>query len=239
MSQSESKPATASGRRGAIVALLPTLLLSVAFPLVVFNLCKSAGMSDLAAYLWAAAGPLIETVGTAIVRRHANFLSLLILALTLVSAVVTVVGDTSPVVLLLKDSVLTGVFGLICLGSLVIGRQPLMFHFTQSFGMAGNPARAAEFERQWDTNPPFRHMFRTITAGWGAGYLLEAALKVVVALTLPFTAAFNINQVSPLVFAVVLAAWTILYVRRTKARGQERRRAAAAAAGQEAGVPSE
>ena len=69
--------------------------------------------------------------------------------------------------------------------------------------------------------------------------ILVTALEVVVALTLPFTAAFNINQVSPLVFAVVLAAWTILYVRRTKARGQERRRAAAAAAGQEAGVPSE
>lgn len=222
MSQTQPKP---NRRSAAVAALAPTLLLSVAFPMIAFNVCKSLGMSDLAAYLWASLGPLAETVGTTIVRRHANRISLLILTLTLASAVVTVVGNTSPVVLLLKDSALTGVFGLVCLGSLFIGR-PLMFHFAQTFGGAGDPERVAGFDRMWEAYAGFRRTFRIMTVVWGVGYLAEALVKVIAAETLPFGVAYNFNQVSPLVITAVLMAFTFWYGKRAQRKGEALRAAA-------------
>lgn len=196
--------------------LLPTLILSVAAPLVTFNVVKANGASDIAAYLWAAVGPLVETVGTAVIKRELDRISLLILSLTVGSAAVALIGNTSDTVLLLKDSALTGLFGLICLSTLFIGK-PLMYSFANKFSSAG---QTGEFDRLWANVPQFRRTFRVITGVWGVGFLIEAGLKVAAAETLPFGTAYNVNQVLPIVFAVLLTAFTILFGKWAQARGK-------------------
>lgn len=62
-------------------------------------------------------------------------------ALNLGAAAVVSVGSTSPTFLLIKDSAMTGVFGLICLITLFATPRPLMFYFAQRFNGGGAPRR--------------------------------------------------------------------------------------------------
>lgn len=156
-----------------VKGLLPTLVLSIITPLVVFNVLKSHGASDFAAYLWASVGPLVETVGMAAIKREADKVAMLILGVTVVSAVLTAVGDTSPTMLLLKDSAVTGAFGVICLATLLpFAPRPLMFYFAQKFGTGGDDAGMYRFEGMWQAYPGFRRSFRVMTLAWGLAYVL-------------------------------------------------------------------
>lgn len=211
--------------------LLPTLLLSVVAPIVTFTVLRNNGASDFTAYLWASLGPLVETVGAAIIKREADKVSILILAMTLISAIITVVGDTGPTMLLLKDSAMTGAFGIICLVTLLpVARRPLMYTFAQKFGGRGTEQGMEHFEDKWVQYPRFRRVFRILTAAWGVGYVLEAAVKVALAETVSFDLAYTLNQVLPVVVFVGLMTWTMWYSRRAQRRGEQRRAAAAQAA---------
>lgn len=55
----------------------------------------------------------------------------------------------------------------------------------------------------------FRRVFRIITAVWGGGFLLEAALRVAVVFTAPAGTAPASSKVAPFLFAAVLSAWTV------------------------------
>jgi hypothetical protein len=84
---------------------------------------------------------------------------------------------------LVKESVLTGLFGLAFLGSLLLAR-PLMFYFGRQFYSAGDPNRAARFEQRWQ-NPSFRFTQRLMTLVWGCAMISEALLRVGLVFILP------------------------------------------------------
>ncbi len=79
--------------------------------------------------------------------------------------------------LLVEGSVPTAIFGVACLGSLR-ARHPLMFSFALEF-TGPDTAKGREMTRLWQYDG-YRRVFRIITAVWGAGFLLEAALRVVI-----------------------------------------------------------
>ncbi|WP_226347001.1 VC0807 family protein [Agilicoccus flavus] len=204
-----------------------TITLSMVAPLVVFNVAKGQGASDVSAYLLASAPPLLEAVLVAVLRRTLDTFAVVMVSLNVLSAAVAVVGDTGPTFLLLKDSAITAAFGLLCLVTLLpVVPRPLMFYFAQRFAGRGTPEGEARFGKLWQY-PSFRGLMRLITGLWGAGYVLEALVKVVVAETTSFQAAYNLNQVLPILVAGTLAAVTIVLARRGKRAG-ERRQAAAA-----------
>jgi hypothetical protein len=47
------------------------------------------------------------------------------------------------------------------------------------------PEMAADWDRSWLEDPRFRHVMRVITGMWGVAFLLDSALRVVMAFTLP------------------------------------------------------
>ena len=83
---------------------------------------------------------------------------------------------------LVKESILTGAFGLICLSSL-LARRPLLFYIIRQFAAGDDPARIEWWNGLWQY-PRFRFRMRVVTAAWGLVYLVEACLRVVFALTL-------------------------------------------------------
>src|SRR5207237_1002710 len=88
-------------------------------------------------------------------------------------------GDTT--LLKLRESVLTGLFGVICLASL-LARRPAMFYLGRAFATDGDPAKLAQFETVWEgSGAPAR--FRRVTTVWGVGLLGETALRTVLAFT--------------------------------------------------------
>jgi hypothetical protein len=118
---------------------------------------------------------------------------------------------------LVEGSVPTAVFGLACLGSLR-ARRPLMFSFALEFIGSGT-AKGREMTGLWQYEG-FRRIFRVITIAWGAGFLLEAALRVVIVYNTPAGTALAISKVTPFLFAAIMSAWTVTYGARQKKKGE-------------------
>jgi len=118
-------------------------------------------------------------------RRHGGFepigiISLVGIAVGLVGAV-ALHGNAT--LLKLRESMLTGLFGVVCLAS-VFARRPAMFYLGRAFATGGDPRKVAEFDTIWDL-PGTARRFRLVTLVWGVGLLGETSARTVLALTIP------------------------------------------------------
>ncbi|GAA5118136.1 VC0807 family protein [Pseudonocardia adelaidensis] len=111
--------------------------------------------------------------------------------------------------LVAKESFSTAVAGLIFLGTCAFGR-PMIWHAAARF----RPAHRGELDRLWRHSPGFRRTFRMLTAGWGAGMLVEAVARVVVAYTLPVDTAAGLSQLLRFAAMGLLILWTLATVKR-------------------------
>ncbi len=198
----------------------------VAIPLAAYFALRSAGLTSVTALLLSGVFPILGmTIG--IVRNHRlDVVGALVLTGILVGTVMGLISHSARP-LLLEGSVPTAVFGVACLGSLWLGR-PLMFGLALEF-TGPDSGRGIEMTTLWE-HAEFRHIFRVITAVWGAGFLVEAALKVVIVYTTSTGTALASSMATPFLFAGILSAWTVAYGAQQKRKGA--RLAAAAAPGE-------
>jgi hypothetical protein len=74
-----------------------------------------------------------------------------------------------------RESVFTGLFGIVCLASLP-ARRPVMFYLGRAFATGGDAEKVAEFDTIWDV-PGVPTRFRFITAVWGVALIAEAVVR--------------------------------------------------------------
>jgi hypothetical protein len=101
----------------------------------------------------------------------------------LVGGVAATLVSHDPRFVLVKDSLVTGVFGAMFLGSLVVGR-PLAFVLGREFMTGGDPSKVAEWDARW-THPRFRAEYRRMSVRWGVGLLIEAGVRVALSFARP------------------------------------------------------
>jgi hypothetical protein len=212
---------------GWLRSILMIAVFDIGGPLLAYNLLRSAGLSSVTALIlsgvFPAAGVIIGIAG----HRRADAIGVLVLAGIAVGAVLGLVSHNARLVLD-EGSVGTGVFGLLCLGSLT-RPKPLMYQLALEF-TGPDTERGRELDGLWQYQE-FRHTFRVITVTWGAGYLAEAAARILIVQAVSAGTALALSKVLPYAVAAVLAAWTFGYGRRPKRRG-EALGAAAEAAGE-------
>lgn len=119
-------------------------------------------------------------------------ISLVFVALTLA---VSAIGPHDARLLLAKDSFITGLFGVLCLATLA-APKPLMFYFGRKFATDGTPEAVAWWNGLWEF-PGFRRVQRNLTIGWGAAYVVEAAVRVVLVYSLSRAVMVTVNNVLP------------------------------------------
>ena len=194
-------------------------------PLLAYNLLRSNGFSTVAALILSGLFPVVGMIVGFIGHRRVDAVGVLVLAGIVVGAILGLVSH-NPKLVLDEGSVSTGVFGLICLGSLATDK-PMMYRFALEF-MGPDTERGREFAdlRQYKE---FRRAFVVITVVWGAAYLVEAAVRVVIVQETSAGTALAVSKVLPYAVAAVLIAWTVGYGRYQKRQG-ERMAAAGAAA---------
>ncbi|MFI5529229.1 VC0807 family protein [Kitasatospora sp. NPDC051853] len=234
MTESQLRPSAeavgalpAPPERGGAASVLwqwgPFVLFGVVLPLITYNQLVDHGVGTAAALLLSALWPAAETVGMLLVRRHVDemgVLSLTLLALTLLSSL----AFNSPRMILVKDSALTGLFGLVMFASLLAPR-PLCFYLGRKFATDGSPGAVAWWNGLWKF-AGFRRTQKIITTVWGTAFTVEAVLRIALAYLLPTSVMVTLNTVLPMVVLAALITWTIRYGRRAGERG----RAAASAA---------
>lgn len=237
MTAAETSGTSRSRGRAVLIEWGMTLLFNVALPLFTYFLLTGAGWSAVTALLASGVWPAAETVVTLLVRRRIDefgMIALIFIALGVIAGL----GFNSARLVLVKESVVTGLFGVIVLGSLLAPR-PLMFYFGRKFATDGSAEAIAYWNGLWQY-PSFRHNQRVISWVWGVAFLAEAGLRVALTYTLTTSEMAVVSSVMPLVVVAALVTWTVSYGRRARAAALKRAAAvpAGTAASREAGQAS-
>lgn len=224
-----ARPATPAGnaRSARMRSIMMIAIFDIAGPLVAYSLLRSAGLSAVSALIISGVFPAAGVAIGIVTKRRVDAIGIFVLAGIAVGTVFGLVSHNARLVLV-EGSVPTGFFGLICLGSLW-AKRPLMYRFALEFMGGPETQRGKDFDDLWQYEG-FRQTFKVLTAAWGIGYLIEAAVRVVITENTSTGMALTASKVLPFAFAGVLAAWTVLYGRRQKRKGE---RLAAAAASQQ------
>jgi uncharacterized membrane protein (UPF0136 family) len=205
-----AQPTTAADQRKQMLraALNPTVIFGIVAPFAVYELL-SGHTSVVTALAVGAVFPAAATLWTLIRTRRPDPIALMTLAGIVIGLTGALLFD-SPLFLLLKESVVTGAFGLVFLGSLLAAR-PITFSLARTM-MASTPEKQAAFEASWD-DPAIRAGHRRITLMWGVALVGEAALRAALAFVLtPGALLF----VSPFLTAAVLGPVAIVTIRKRR-----------------------
>jgi hypothetical protein len=221
----------AAAKDGRLFTIAMIVIFDVAAPLVAYKVLRSAGLPAVSALLLSGVFPAVGVTIGAVRNRQLDAVGVLVLAGIVVGTVLGLVSHSARL-LLVEGSVPTGVFGVVCLGSLW-ARHPLMFTVAREF-TGPDTARGQEMTRLWQ-HDGYRHVLRVITAVWGVGFLLEAALRVVIVYHTSTGTALTISKITPFLFGGILSAWTVAYGAHHRKKGE--RLAAAAGEATEASSP--
>ncbi|WP_329385834.1 hypothetical protein OG625_26265 [Streptomyces sp. NBC_01351] len=222
MSVQEARPEPPA-RSGTATALgwILTIGLNVVAPIITYRtLVDDHGWSEFSALLLSSAWPVLDSVISLAWRRKLDEFAVVTLVFIAITAVVSLAGDHSARSLLIKDSGITGLFGLLCLATLFAPR-PLMFYFGRKFATDGTPESTAWWNGLWQYEG-FRTTLRTMTLVWGVAYVIEGLVRIVLAYVLDTKTMVVLSPV--LLYAVLgaLGVWTALYGKRSQAEGERR-----------------
>lgn len=213
-----TQPAVSRSIGARVLPWVLTIVMNIVLPVVTYSVLTSRGVHEVPALLISGVWPALETVISLVRERKIDEFSLFTL-IFLALGVVAALGFNSPRLVLVKESAITGLFGLALLGSLLAPR-PLMFYFGRKFATDGTAERVAWWNSLWRF-PGFRATQRILTIVWGLTMVAEAVLRVVLTYILSTQVMVVISNVLPYVVLGALIFWTMRY-------GRARARAAAA-----------
>lgn len=127
--------------------------------------------------------PTVWSIGQWLQHRRVDAVSIIILAGIVLSILATALGG-SPKMLLMRESLISGVVGLAFLLSM-FGRRPMMFYLARATLVRQNADHATKFDQvAIRENGRCAPWLVTMNAAWGAGLVFEAAIKVTLIETL-------------------------------------------------------
>lgn len=192
-----------------------TLLLNIALPYLIYRLL-APHTSSVFALSAAAIVPLGESVYTLIRTRKADVFSGFIFLGLILGVIAALLGGDERFILL-RESYVTGIMGVLFLISLLFPR-PLIYYFAERFA-----GRDPQMDDKWNRLPQYRRTFRLMTAVWGCALLLEAVIKVAL---MNFLSVSSFLAVSPIVSYAIIGLtifWNIRYVRQVRSRAAANR----------------
>ncbi|MFJ2608964.1 VC0807 family protein [Streptomyces sp. NPDC091279] len=181
-------PGRTENRAPRALTTLRPLVVDVALPLGSYYLFKDAfGTSTFAALAWSSVLPALRTGWSLAKERRVNALAALILAVNVVSLLLSLLtGD--PRLMLAKDGAVSSTVAVGILVSVALGR-PMMTAGMKPFVLRGDRAREAAWERlasgRAAASGDFLRRERLFSLIWGVALLAECGARVVGAYTLP------------------------------------------------------
>jgi uncharacterized membrane protein len=200
-----------SAPRRSLRPLFQTILLDVAPPLAAYYGLRAAGASEYAALLSATVLSGLRVVyGVVKSRRLDPFAGYLLLTFGLSLAVG--LSTTDPKMILVGNTFVNGLGGLIFLGSCFLG-TPLTQVVGERFGKPDDEEEPADARRR-------RRVHIQLSAMWGIGLLVEVAIRLVVIANMSVDAANGVNSAITLPVIGLLVLATVIVGRRSAAAAE-------------------
>lgn len=215
MSVPVSEPQTTQDQRPAWRSIATSLLLDVALPFAAYHVLKGRGLSTVAALSLSGVFPAGGVVLRFIRGRTVDGFGVLVLAAIALGVVTSLISGNARFVLV-KESFFTGAFGVVMLGSL-LARRPLMFYFGRRFRAGDDPEARRHWNDLWQYES-FRRANRVMTLVWGVAFVVEAAVRVFMAYTLPVSVVQAVGSVMAFTVVAALIVGTTAYGRRVRRR---------------------
>ena len=214
-------------QRGGGFAL--EIVVNAVLPFVIYTLTDKR-LGDVGALIASSAPPVAWSIAQFVRSRTVDALSLLVVA-GIALSLLALLGGGGAKFLQLRENLVTGVIGLIFLGSVIVGR-PLIYYLARA-GMQrrGASGELADFENLRD-NTFFKRTMRVMTLVWGAGLVARTALAAVLVFSVSIPTYLAIQPILGYATMGGLGGWTLFYARRQQARGRAMRAAAEVAAPQ-------
>ena len=210
--------------RSALLGWLWTLSLNVALPILTYLLLVGPlGVAPVPSLLLSGVWPLLEMAFTMVRQRHVDEFSLFVL-IGIVVGVLTAVFSDSVRAVFLKDSISTGLLGLVFLVTLL--GKPLTFFLARRFATDGSKVQRDWWDGLW-RHPQFRRVQRQLGAAWGLALLGEAIARAILTWRLGTSAMVVVNNVAPYVVIAVMMFVSITVGKRSR-QAAERRHGAGA-----------
>ena len=196
------EPVASTADRAAVG--LGDAVFDVAAPVAVYYGSRSAGAGIYFALLAGALMPAMSTTVRLVRARTIDRLAVFVMTTMLIGVAVALVAG-SPRFLLAKEAWVTGVAGAWFLTT-ARGNRPLAFLFARPL-LEGRRAFTSEsWDSLWTRLPRFRRVWRVSSVIWGVGLILDAAIRVTIAYTLP------IDLVPAVAGAIYPATFVVLQV---------------------------
>lgn len=193
-----SQPAEPGHPRPNLRTLLPNLLVTWLAPLAVYELISPHLHSDLLALTISAAIPAVVTIGTYLFRRRVNVIALISVIGFAIGLAVSVFTGGNELAIKLHEPALTGLAGLIFLGSVAIGR-PLFLFVPRLLGRSTTPDK---------------HRANVLSLILGATLLLHATVITILATTMPTSTFLALSRPIGLPIVAIGVAVMFFYARR-------------------------
>ena len=167
--------------------------------ITLFHFAQRMGASDVVSYLVGSIAPVLGGCAIWIKARKFSGASAAIFTFTFMSAAIALVGGTTPKVLLYKDCAATTLIGLVFLCSCVLVHKPVVFYLAQRYGTDGTHDGMSTFDTMWDTYPDFRRGMYVTSYLWATLFLAQAAGTALIIRQNDYAAAYNYDQLLPVV----------------------------------------
>jgi hypothetical protein len=165
--------------------LVPQILVAGVVPLIGYVLLRPHVTSDWVALAIVMVFPAAEIIFHRV--RNGRFEPIGIIALLgiTIGLVGAVALHGNATLLKVRDGLITGVVGVVCLLSL-FGRRPVMFYLGRAFATENNPSASTDLDQIWEL-PTVARRFRFITALWGTCLVVEAVARTLLAISVSTT----------------------------------------------------
>ncbi len=201
---SPSKEAEQPGkfnRKAMLKGLAVSIVINGVFPYIIYTLLTQyTHVPDLVALIATGVPSLINSIIGIIRHRRIDFLAGMVLFGIVVSLILVSLGGSARLYLI-RNSFLTGAYGVACVVSLLFPK-PIGFYTGRYFIAGNDPQRIEWFNSLWQY-AHIRTMIRMQTIFWGVGTILEASVRAYLAFTLPIP---QFLAVSPVVNWSIIGA---------------------------------
>lgn len=182
-------------------------------PIGCYYLLRGLGSSELIALAAGAALPAFAAVWQLAKGRRVDPVAVLVVA-TMALSVLLAVWLHSSRLLLAKEGLLTGLWGIVFVASVAF-RRPLAFSVARPLMEGRRVFAAVSWDGLWADEPVFRRIWRVSSLVWGGALLADAVIRVVMAYWLPVDEVLWLGGLLWPVTLVVINVGTNLYYWRT------------------------